>query len=76
MLCAILTLTHINKKIGIDSNSHDIHLMKYRKDTWGYTPFYIRIPDNIAENDEIQLSIWNIGHHDLLVHAMSLEVYK
>ena len=50
--------------------------MKYRKDTWGYTPFYIRIPDNIAENDEIQLSIWNIGHHDLLVHAMSLEVYK
>lgn len=31
---------------------------------------------NIAENDEIQLSIWNIGHHDLLVHAMSLEVYK
>lgn len=66
----------INNKIGIDSNSHDIHLMKYRKDKWGYTPFYIRIPDNIAENDEIQLSIWNIGHHDLLVHAMSLEVYK
>ena len=73
---AVWKAIKINNKVGVDANSKDIHLQKYRDNVWGYTPFFVRIPEGLQDNDEISLFIWNIGKHDLLVNSISLQLYR
>lgn len=69
----------IEGKIGLADSScehKEIFLDHYEQDRWGLVYFFVKIPDDIQEGDEISLSMWNIGKRELFADDLCLELYR
>jgi hypothetical protein len=66
----------IENKIGDWVNASGKDLEYYELDKWGYVYYYVKIPENLKDGDEIGLYVWNTGKRELLIDDLCLEVYK
>jgi hypothetical protein len=70
----------IDNKIGLveDSLSHnrEINIDHMELNKWGYVYFYVRIPGQILDGDEITLDVWNVGRKEMYMDDICLELYK
>jgi hypothetical protein len=68
----------IESKIGISDNScahKDLLLSHYELNKWGKVYFFVKIPSDIQDGDAIKLFIWNIGHREMYMDDVCLELY-
>lgn len=69
----------INNKIGYADQTclhNEIKLAHFETKVWSTVYFFIKIPNNIQDGDEINLSIWNIAKKPLLVDSLSIQLYE
>lgn len=71
--------TTVENKIGVpDDNKRysEICLHQFKTNTWGTVHFYIKVPKDIQEGDDLAVSLWNIGKQDIYMDDVCLELYK
>ncbi len=68
----------IENKIAYVANSstREIAIEDYELITWGYVYFYIRVPHNLKDGDDIDLYVWNTGKRELYLDDLCMELYK
>jgi hypothetical protein len=69
----------VENKIGVSDGScrHDpVRLDHFEKDKWDYVYFYIRIPQDIRDGDNVELYLWNLKKREIYVDDICLELYK
>ncbi len=59
----------------IEGHDH-LTLFDYKLSTWGTVYFFVPVPENIADGDEIKLYGWSLDKSDLYLDDLSLELYK
>lgn len=65
----------IENKVAIDPNE-DLNLYHFVRDVWGNVHFFVKIPDDLKQDDKIKLSIWNIPKRELYADDLLLELYE
>ena len=43
---------------------------------WGHVFFYVPLPKDLRDGDEIGFDIWNPGHQEILLDDLTLELYR
>jgi len=68
----------INNKVGLlePGNKLETSLGQYHDNIWGTVRFYVPIPKNLSDNDEIRLDVWNIGKTSINVSELCLSTYR
>ena len=69
----------IANKIGLAESTaadKEINLDHYEGNKWGQVYFYVKIPANISDGDEITLGIWNIPKKEMYMDNICIELYK
>lgn len=69
----------IDNKIGLvelSGKKQDINMYHHEIDKWGQVYFFVPIPKDIQQGDQIKLGIWNVAKLEMYVDDMSLELYE
>ncbi len=68
----------IDNKIGLldpaDTNK-EITIDRQEVDRWGRVSFFVKLPSDIQEGDEIMLDIWSVGKKQMFIDYICLELY-
>jgi hypothetical protein len=65
----------IENKIGADENTH-LDVFYENGNEWGNVHYFMRIPSDIEEGDEITLDLWNIGKKEIYMDNICLDIYN
>ncbi len=70
----------INNKIGLAENTcivhPKIHLRHSDVNQWGSVHYFIKVPHGLKANDQLSVTIWNIGKSPLLVKQLKFELFR
>ncbi|MBS1584027.1 MAG: glycosyltransferase family 39 protein [Bacteroidetes bacterium] len=69
----------IDNKIGLverSGNRQEINIYHHELDKWGQVYFFVPIPKDIQQGDQIRLSVWNIAKLEMYLDDLSLDLYR
>ncbi|XZF15556.1 ArnT family glycosyltransferase [Chitinophagaceae bacterium MMS25-I14] len=69
----------VNNKIGLaDGKDHqkNVDLFQAEMNIWGNVYYFVPLPGNIKDGDNIELSTWNVGKKQMLIDNISLDLYS
>gem|GEM_PF-2884804 len=67
----------IDNKIGLTEpgvTHFDFYYAARNK--WGYVYFFVKLPDDLPDGDELMLDVWNVDSEDIYIDNVSPDLYK
>jgi hypothetical protein len=68
----------LNNKVGkadLQDDDPFLKIMHFNTTQWGKVFFFIKLPNDIQQGDEINLSIWNVAKKELKIKWMEMAFY-